>query len=134
MVELQRYGLGQIPSRPRKEISHINPILIGGDGLQTSKGSTLTPPQVQQHDHPDSSLGRDTKQTAEPLYILCRGGHCHDTFGETDIPWVSKPRNKVKTMGDKSPKSNQKKKSQKDAKKSSAKQQKQAKSGANKKS
>lgn len=46
-------------------------------------------------------------------------------FGETNIPKVSQPAEENKTMGDKSPKSNQKKTSQKQAQQSSADKQKQ---------
>lgn len=46
----------------------------------------------------------------------------HDSLpcGETVMPQVSQPQKKIKVMGDKSPKSNQKKSSQKQAKVSSA--------------
>jgi hypothetical protein len=41
-------------------------------------------------------------------------------FGENDMPQVSQPAEKIKVMGDKSPKSNLKKSSQKQSKASSA--------------
>lgn len=40
-------------------------------------------------------------------------------FGETNMPQVNQPQKKIKIMGDKSPKSNQKKSSQKQVKASS---------------
>jgi hypothetical protein len=45
-------------------------------------------------------------------------------FGETDMPQVNQPRKKIKIMGDRSPKSNQKKSSQKQARASRAEQEK----------
>lgn len=52
----------------------------------------------------------------------------HDSLpsGETDMPQVNQPQKIINVMGDKSPKSNQKKSSQKDAKTSSANQKKSA--------
>jgi len=51
------------------------------------------------------------------LYIHPDGDHCERAFGETDIPRdQSIITERQNPMGDKSPKSNQKKKSQKDAK------------------
>jgi hypothetical protein len=46
--------------------------------------------------------------------------------GETDMPQVNQPRKKIKIMGDRSPKSNQKKSNQKQAKADSASQKKKA--------
>ena len=47
-------------------------------------------------------------------------------FGETDMPQVTNPRKKTKVMGDRSPKSNQKKTNQKQALANSADQKKKA--------
>jgi hypothetical protein len=54
------------------------------------------------------------------VYNGSPGGHDMGPFGETDMPQVSQPQKKAKHMGDRSPKSNQKKTSQKQARASSA--------------
>ena len=55
------------------------------------------------------------------IYNDRRGGHDMSPFGETDMPQVNQPsKGKSNTMGDRSPKSNQKKSNQKQAKARSA--------------
>jgi hypothetical protein len=62
---------------------------------------------------------------ASIIYNARPAGHHHRPFGETDMPQVSQPADEShKIMGDKSPKSNQKKSSQKQAMASRADQQK----------
>jgi hypothetical protein len=74
---------------------------------------------------------------ATVIYIARRRTQGGDPCGETDMSQVSQPQKKDKIMGDRSPKSNQKKTSQKQAKASSADQKKKqavaAKSAAGKK-
>jgi len=48
------------------------------------------------------------------------GKHDGSPSGETKLPQVSQPQEKIKIMGDRSPKANQKKSSQKQAKVTSA--------------
>jgi hypothetical protein len=57
---------------------------------------------------------------ASVIYNDRSGKHDMRPFGETNMPQVNQPAEKIKVMGDKSPKSNQKKSSQKRAKASSA--------------
>ncbi len=52
------------------------------------------------------------------------GAYAAPPFGETNMPQVSQLKKEKKIMGDKSPKSNQKKSNQKQSKANSAKQQK----------
>ncbi len=63
-------------------------------------------------------------ETESIIYNDNPGGQDMSPFGETDMPQVNQPRKKNKTMGDRSPKSNQKKSSQKQARASSAEQEK----------
>jgi hypothetical protein len=65
------------------------------------------------------------KQTSYYIYNHQPAIHCVLPFGETYMPQESKLAVKNKVMGDKSPKSNQKKSSQKHSKASSAAQKKQ---------
>ena len=55
------------------------------------------------------------KESASVIYIARLRTHTHLPFGETDMPRVTQPRNIFIFMGDKSPKANQKKNSQKQA-------------------
>lgn len=64
-------------------------------------------------------------EIASIIYIARPCNHGAPPFGETNMPKVNQPAEKNKTMGDKSPKSNQKKSSQKQALQSSADKQKQ---------
>ena len=52
---------------------------------------------------------------ASSIYNSRPGGHHMGPFGETDMPQVNEPEEESQNMGDKSPKSNQKKFSQKQA-------------------
>jgi hypothetical protein len=55
------------------------------------------------------------------IYNAHSGGHYMIPFGENNMPQASQPgKGKSNTMGDRSPKSNQKKSNQKQAKASSA--------------
>jgi hypothetical protein len=54
------------------------------------------------------------------IYITPPCHHGAPPFGETNMPEASQPAEENKTMGDKSPKSNQKKSSQKQAQQTSA--------------
>jgi hypothetical protein len=64
------------------------------------------------------SLGPTTGATI--IYNLRRPEHGGGVFGETSIPQAGQPADKSNTMGDKSPKSTQKKSSQKQAKANTA--------------
>jgi hypothetical protein len=61
---------------------------------------------------------------ASVIYNDRPGKHDMCPFGETNMPQVSQPQEKIKVMGDKSPKSNQKKSTQKQSKANSAEQKK----------
>ncbi len=54
------------------------------------------------------------------IYIECHGAHDALPCGETSMPPASQPQNQIKLMGDKSPKSNQKKTTQKQSKATTA--------------
>ena len=71
------------------------------------------PPHAKQFAHAPNEI-------ASTIYIARACHHGAPPFGETNMPKVNKPAEKNKTMGDKSPKSNQKKSSQKQAQQSSA--------------
>ena len=64
-------------------------------------------------------------EIASFIYIARVSTQGATSCGETNIPHVNQPAEKNKTMGDKSPKSNQKKTSQKQAQQSSSDKQKQ---------
>ncbi len=57
---------------------------------------------------------------ASIIYNGRPGKHDGYSSGETKLPQVSQPQEKIKIMGDRSPKANQKKSSQKQAKVNSA--------------
>jgi hypothetical protein len=57
---------------------------------------------------------------ASIIYNDRPGKHDSLPFGETNMPQVSQPAEEIKIMGDRSPKSNQKKSTQKQSKANSA--------------
>jgi hypothetical protein len=70
---------------------------------------------------PDHHLRRDFVSI---IYNHRLGTHDVSAFGETNMPQVSQPAEEIKIMGDRSPKSNQKKSTQKQSKANSAEQKK----------
>ena len=75
---------------------------------------------------PRNPAARAAREFASAIYNHRAGGHHVTTFGENFMPQASQRTSTIKIMGDKSPKSNQKKSSQKQAKTSSANQKKNA--------
>ncbi len=63
---------------------------------------------------------------ASGIYNLRADAHDALPFGENSMPQAVKPQKKIKVMGDKSPKANQKKSGQKNVKATSANQKKSA--------
>src|SRR5208282_986067 len=84
-------------------------------------------------DNPGNSIGHQSNgppagpdDFASIIYNDHPGRQDEYPFGETDMPQVINPRKKAKIMGDRSPKSNQKKTNQKQALADSADQKKKA--------
>jgi len=75
---------------------------------------------------PGISSGRWPDEVASSIYNDHPGRQDERPFGETDMPQVINPLKKTKIMGDRSPKSNQKKTNQKQAQADSANQKKKA--------
>jgi hypothetical protein len=111
------------------ETSHLtDPCRVTGSGRKaTTIGNYVL------GDSPANSVGDQASgpsawpdDFASIIYIDRPGRQVERPFGETDMPQVINPRKKTKIMGDRSPKSNQKKTNQKQAQADSADQKKKA--------